>query len=129
MKSVEEILRIDMKRLLLEKLLAELDIVDVTVAPWAKGVVLPEHLTEQVPVMLQIGLNLLNPIPDLEVTDEGWSGTLSFNRQPFHVTVPWAGVVGMGYQEEQIVWFPNPQPEKAGAEPATPAKGNLTLVS
>lgn len=42
--------------------------------------------------VLQLGYDLPIPIHDLDVDESGWSGTLSFNRQPFFCAVPWEAV-------------------------------------
>ncbi|MEZ4339869.1 MAG: hypothetical protein R3B82_24880, partial [Sandaracinaceae bacterium] len=58
--------------------------------PRVEGVVVPDYLRSQPQLVLQVGLGLAVPIPDLEVDDEGVFGTLSFNRSPFYCRVPWA---------------------------------------
>lgn len=50
----------------------------------------PKHLSGS--VRLNIGLNTPVPIPDLCVDEEGISCTLSFNRVPHFVVMPWAAV-------------------------------------
>lgn len=73
--------------------------------PRADGVLLPKHLTQQPQVMLQIGLDLPIPIPDLRVDGEGLSGTLSFNRSPFHCTIPWPAVFALAGEEGRgMIW-------------------------
>jgi hypothetical protein len=49
---------------------------------------------------LNIGLNTPVPIPDLCVDEEGISGTLSFNRVPHFVIMPWSAVQGFMSSEE-----------------------------
>ena len=55
--------------------------------PRARGVVVPAWLAKQPQLVLQVGLDLPVPIPDLRVDDEGVFGTLSFNRSPFTCAV------------------------------------------
>ena len=78
------------KRFALEHLLAQEPAVYLLINPDVPNVVLPP-LTMR-PVVLLLGLNLPVPILDLRITDEGWSATLSFNRRPFKVEVPWSAV-------------------------------------
>ncbi len=44
---------------------------------------------------LDFGINMVVPIPDLQVDELGIRGTLSFSRVPFHVSVPWRFVIGI----------------------------------
>ena len=52
-------------------------------------------------VTFEYGLDMLIPIPDLKVTDEGISATLSFNRTPYTTFVPWEAVVRFGVVPSQ----------------------------
>ncbi|MCA9604628.1 MAG: hypothetical protein KC619_03475 [Myxococcales bacterium] len=73
--------------------------------PRVEGVVVPDYLRSQPQLVLQVGLGLAVPIPDLEVDDEGVFGTLSFNRSPFYCRVPWASVFGLvGDDGMGLVW-------------------------
>jgi hypothetical protein len=50
--------------------------------------------------ILAYGLDMVKPIPDLEITDEGIHATLSFSCEPYKTFVPWAAVQGFrGYGE------------------------------
>lgn len=52
-------------------------------------------------LVLEIGLDMSLPIRDLEIDEAGFRGTLSFDRQPYHCTVPWDAVyliIGSGGQ-------------------------------
>ena len=42
--------------------------------------------------VLEYGLDLAKPIPDLDVSDEGIRATLSFSNEPHATFVPWAAV-------------------------------------
>ena len=55
-----------------------------------------EQAIGMVPVMFEYGLDLPVPIPDLKITDEGISATLSFSREPHPTFVPWEAVVKIG---------------------------------
>lgn len=56
------------------------------------GVILPAQFQQQEQILLEIGLNLNLPIPDLLTDEMGFSGTFSFDRQPHRVFIPWAAV-------------------------------------
>lgn len=96
--------------------------------PRRVGVRVPEHLAEQPQLVLQVGLNLPIPIPDLRIDEEGVFGTLSFNRSPYTCEVPWAAVFGLvGDDGMGFVWDED-LPEEIAAEigeatraPAKPA--------
>lgn len=54
---------------------------------------LPKYLeTWKSPIRVDIGLNTPVPIKHLCVNDEGIKCTLSFQRQPYPVVIPWAAV-------------------------------------
>ena len=60
-----------------------------------EGVIVPANLKKRDFVVLQVGYNMPIPIPDLEVTSEGLSGTLAFKGVPFWCDIPWASVVAL----------------------------------
>src|SRR5438552_17777686 len=75
--------------------LLERSSVHVHLDPRADGVAVPAWFKKQPQLVLQIGLNMPVPIPDLRLDDEGMSCTLSFSRQPFYCVVPWSSVFAM----------------------------------
>ena len=111
--------------------------VHVHLDPRAAGVVVPAWFKRQPQLVLQVGLNMPVPIPDLRVDDEGMSCTLSFNRSPFFCVVPLSAVYAMvGDDGRGMVWPEDVPPEVAlqsrsrEAEPAAkkPVKRALTAV-
>jgi stringent starvation protein B len=56
------------------------------------GVIVPPTFANEPHLVLQYGRNMPIPIPDLEITDDGVSATLSFSRAPHRTHVPWASV-------------------------------------
>ena len=73
--------------------------------PRASGVMLPKHLKQQPQVMLQVGLDLPIPIPDLRLDSAGIYGTLSFNRSPFSCAIPWTAVFALAGEEGRgMIW-------------------------
>jgi stringent starvation protein B len=85
----------------------------VFVPPWFKN---------KPQLVLQIGLNMAIPIPDLEVDDAGLSCTLSFNRSPHHCRIPWNAVFALvGDNGRGMVW-PDDVPPEVAAEAEKQAK-------
>jgi stringent starvation protein B len=85
----------------------------VFVPPWFKN---------KPQLVLQIGLNMAIPIPDLEVDDAGLSCTLSFNRSPHHCKIPWNAVFALvGDNGRGMVW-PDDVPPEVAAEAEKQAK-------
>lgn len=69
-------------------------------------VMVPYHLQGQEQVVIQVGLDMPVPIPDLEYNTGGVSGTLSFKGKPFHVIVPWDSVFAIvGEDTKGMVWY------------------------
>jgi stringent starvation protein B len=99
--------------------------VHVHLDPRAGGVVVPAWFKRQPQLVLQVGLNMPVPIPDLRVDEDGLSCTLSFNRSPFFCIVPWSAVFAMvGDDSRGMVWPDDVPPEvatQARAREAEPA--------
>lgn len=73
--------------------------------PRRDGVAVPLWLRKQPQLVLQIGLDLPVPIPNLLVDDAGVEATLSFNRTPFFCRVPWDAVFALvGEDGQGLVW-------------------------
>ncbi len=79
---------------------------EVQVPPWFK---------RQPQLVLQIGLNMPKPIPDLNVDDEGISCTLSFSNSPHYCHLPWSSVYALiGASGRGMVWPDDVPKEVAG---------------
>ncbi|MGC4064486.1 MAG: hypothetical protein QM784_07555 [Polyangiaceae bacterium] len=66
--------------------------------------------------MLQVGLNMAVPIPDLDVAEPGITCTLSFSRRPFFCSIPWKSVFGLvGEGGPGLVW-PDDVPVEVAAQ-------------
>jgi stringent starvation protein B len=84
--------------------------------PRIEGVVVPEWLQDQPQLVLQIGLDMPVPIPDLRVDAHGVFGTLSFKGQPYACTVPWDAVFALvGDDGRGMVW-PESMPAEIASE-------------
>ena len=109
-----------LKRIVIEKLLADEDYFLIVIDPRHADVCLPDHLMEtERPVGLNIGMRMAVDIPDLKLGDESISGTLSFNRTPFHCTFPWGSIMQVSVGEEHLVWVVPEQddPSNSGEKP------------
>lgn len=84
--------------------------------PRREGVSVPCEFLKQPQLVLQIGLDLPLPIPDLRVDRTGVHGTLSFQRMPFRCTVPWDAVFAVvGDDGRGMVW-PTSMPKEIAVE-------------
>ena len=73
--------------------------------PRRSGVLVPARLRSQPQVVLQVGLDMPVPIPDLRIDHEGVFGTLSFKGVPFACFVPWGAVFALvGEDAKGMVW-------------------------
>ena len=93
------------KKDMADKLLSEAMSVFFHLDPRRKGVVVPPQFKRESRLVLEFGLNMAVPIRDLEVTEEGIAGTLSFNRSPFWCFLPWKSVFAMVTPDHQgAIW-------------------------
>jgi stringent starvation protein B len=84
--------------------------------PRGDGVVVPPWLKQHAQLVLQVGLDMPVPIPDLRVDDSGVLGTLSFKGAAFTCMVPWDAVFAVvGDDGRGMVW-PGSMPPELAAE-------------
>jgi stringent starvation protein B len=94
--------------------LLESSTVFVHLDPRADGVMVPPWFKKQPQLVLQIGLNMPVPIPDLSLDGDGVSCTLSFNRSPQFCNVPWKAIYALvGEDGRGMVWPDDVPPEVA----------------
>lgn len=84
--------------------------------PRVKGVSVPDFLCGEPQVVLQIGLDMPVPIPDLRVDGAGLSGTLSFKRSPHLCKVCWPAVFALVGEDGKGVVWPEDLPVEIAAE-------------
>ena len=78
------------------------------------GVALPDRLRASGNVRLDYGYNLVPPIPDLVVGEDGIRATLSFNRSPCATFIPWTAVFLIAdFAGRGAVWREDLPPELA----------------
>ena len=91
--------------------------------PRGDGVSVPAWFKRQPQLVLQIGLNMPKPIPDLSVDDAGISCTLSFSNTPHYCHLPWASVYALiGASGRGMVWPDDVPKEVAGQYVVTTPK-------
>lgn len=85
--------------------LLEQSVVRVFLDPRREGVTIPVWLKKQPQLLLDVGLNMPIPIPDLHVGEDALTCTLSFNRAPFFCVVPWTSVFALvGDADRGMIW-------------------------
>jgi stringent starvation protein B len=90
--------------------------------PRREGVRVPPWFRNQPQLVLQVGLNMAIPIPDLGIEDDAVSCTLSFSRSPHFCYVPWPAVYAlMGEDGKGMVW-PDDIPPEVAAQQAEQAR-------
>lgn len=104
------------KRDVMLALLEQAESVFVNFDPRRDGVVVPPHLKRQPRVVLQYGLNMRIPIPDLDVGEEGIGATLSFDRMPTWTFVPWSAVFAIISQDQRGMLWEADLPREIEAE-------------
>ena len=126
------------KRDVMLALLQAADSVYVNFDPRRDGVLVPPQLKRQPRVVLQYGMNMAIPIPDLDVGEEGIGATLSFDRMPTWTFVPWSAVFAIVSQDQRgMLWEADvprevqvdPKKQPATGPTAVPDKAPLTDAS
>lgn len=99
--------------------------------PRKPEVAVPQWFKAQPQLVLQVGLNMPVPIPDLDVDDDGVTCTLSFNRSPHWCKLPWSAIYALvGEDGGAMVWPADVPPEVAAQlERSAPKKPALTAVA
>lgn len=88
--------------------------------PRRPGVLIPPRFRDKPQLVLQIGLNMFVPIPDLKVDDEGITCTLSFDRAPFWCRMPWSAVYALVGEDGRGMMWPNDIPPEVVAQMQNP---------
>lgn len=104
------------KRDVMLALLQHAESVFVNFDPRREGVVVPAHLKRQPRVVLQYGLNMRIPIPDLDVGEDGIGATLSFEGRPTWTFVPWTSVFAIISQDQKGMLWESDLPREIEAE-------------
>lgn len=89
----------------------------IFIDPRRAGAMVPQWFAKRPELVLRVGYTLSPPIPDLVVSDEAVSCTLSFNRSPFWCKMPWSVVFAIvsDVNNRGVVW-----PEDVPVELRTP---------
>lgn len=86
--------------------------------PRRSGVLVPKWFTGQPQLVLQVGLNMAIPIPDLKVDDVGVSCTLSFSRAPFWCRLPWSAIYALVGEDGRGMVWPDDVPQEVATQMA-----------
>lgn len=84
--------------------------------PRNDGAKVPAWLSRQPQLVLQVGLDLPIPIPDLRIDAEGIFATLSFSRTPYACVVPWDSVFALVGEDGRGMVWPEDLPKEIAAE-------------
>ncbi|MFO0676577.1 MAG: ClpXP protease specificity-enhancing factor SspB [Polyangiaceae bacterium] len=84
--------------------------------PRRDGVAVPAWFKKQPQLVLQIGLNMPVPIPDLHLDDDGMTCTLSFNRAPFYCVMPWTSIFALVGEDGRAMVWPDDIPKEIAAQ-------------
>jgi len=98
--------------------------------PRREGVIVPKWFANQAELVLRVGYTLNPPIPNLTVSDEAVSCTLSFNRSPVWCKMPWNAIFAVvsDVDGRGVVW-PEDVPVESQLLKTSRAKPKLTSVS
>lgn len=84
--------------------------------PRHERVRVPPWLRQRVPLVLQVGLNMAVPIPDLDVGEDALSCTLSFQRRPHFCFIPWDAVYALVGEDQRGMVWPDDVPKEVAAQ-------------
>jgi hypothetical protein len=114
--------------------LLEKSSVYVHLDPRPESVMVPPWFKNQPQLVLQVGLNMPVPIPDLNVDETGVSCTLSFNRSPQFCRVPWNAIYALVGEDGRGMVWPDDVPPEVASEKRSPSdarpkqKGHLRAI-
>jgi len=95
--------------------------------PRRAEVLVPKGFMGQPQLVLQVGLNMAIPIPDLKIDEGGISCTLSFNRAPFWCRIPWSAIYALvGEDGRGGVWAEDVPPEIQQQKQSAPPKATTS---
>jgi hypothetical protein len=89
--------------------------------PRKTEVAVPAWFKKEPRLVLQLGMNMAVPIPDLKIDEEGISCTLSFSRNPFACKLPWSAIFAMVGEDQRGMVWPSDIPPELAAQ-MTPAQ-------
>ena len=100
------------KRKLVEEMLEEGPVL-LHINAATGGVDVPMKYRDDPRLVLRFGYGLSPPIVDLNVDEDGISGTLTFEGRPYHCTIPWCGMYAavLESRKQGMVW-PEDVPEE-----------------
>ncbi|MCU0692965.1 MAG: hypothetical protein MUF54_16325 [Polyangiaceae bacterium] len=112
------------KKQVAEALLSQSASVFVHLDPRRARVVVPPHFRKQPHLVLEIGLNMAVPIPDLALDDDGITCTLSFSRNAVWCRLTWNSIFALVSCDQRGMVWPEDVPSEVAHKfggPAAPA--------
>lgn len=109
------------KKQVMDALLMQASSVFVHLDPRRDKVVVPPQFRKQPMLVLEIGMNMRVPIPDLEIDSDGIGCTLSFGGRPYWCRMPWSAVFALVTNEQRGMVWPNDVPPEVADRFAPPA--------
>jgi hypothetical protein len=98
--------------------------------PRRPGTLVPYRYQREAGMALEIGYAMVNPIPDLDIAEDGIGATLSFGGRREWCFIPWESVYAVSSGIGSIVWPADMPPElRALAPGADAAPGVISLDS
>lgn len=89
--------------------------------PRRPGVDVPAWFKDRHQLVLQVGLNMAVPIPDLKADEDGVRCTLSFNRAPHACLLPWSAIYAIVGEDQRGMVWPADVPPEVAAQMRQPA--------
>ncbi len=111
-------------------MLEEFSIVQLRFKGQMPGLNVPKNLRNEDHCMVEIGLNMPIPIPDLELVERGVFATLSFSRNAFRCFIPWEAVFAMSDKDsgKGVAWPGSMPAETTRKERPVAKASHLRLV-
>lgn len=98
--------------------------------PRAPEVDVPDFLKSEPVTMFEVGYDMEIPITDLVVSPQAFEATLSFNRTPVPVFVPWEVVLAItDVNSEGVAWGERVSQDTQGTEVEPPLSFNRTPIT
>ena len=105
--------RLPDKQEVMNLLLTQASSVYVHLDPRRDKVVVPANFRSNATLILEIGMNMRVPIPDLCIDSEGVKCTLSFGGHPFWCRLPWPSIFAITTGDQRGMIWPPDVPDEA----------------
>ena len=100
------------KRSVMQALLMQASSVFVHLDPRHAAAAVPPQFRSSPLLVLEIGMNMVRPIPDLRLEEDGINATLSFGGRPFQCWLPWDAIFALVTPEKKAMVWQNDVPQE-----------------